>query len=72
MEATPNIETSSEPQAPHWLSRGAFQVLILLFFLTQASLGFAVYRANYWLVVPLVLVSAFTRRRTGCCARAGG
>src|SRR6185503_16453590 len=30
---------------------------VILLFLTQASLGFAVYRANYWLAVPLVLIS---------------
>ena len=29
-----------------------------LLFLTQASLGFAVYRANYWLAAPLVLISS--------------
>ena len=58
MNATPTIETSIEPHAPHWLSRAAFPVLVALFFLTQASLGFAVYRANYWLAVPLVLVSS--------------
>ena len=57
MNATPTIETSIEPHAPHWISRSAFQVLVALFFLTQASLGFAVYRANYWLAVPLVLIS---------------
>jgi hypothetical protein len=49
MNATPTIETSIEPHA-HWLSRPP--VLTALFFLTQASLGFAVYRANYWLAVP--------------------
>jgi hypothetical protein len=58
MNATPTIETSIEPHAPHWLSRAAFPVLVVLFFLTQASLGFAVYRANYWLAAPLVLISS--------------
>src|SRR5215467_13301926 len=58
MNATPAIETSIEPFALHWLSRAAFQVLIVLFFLTQVSLGFAVYRANYWLATLLVLVSS--------------
>jgi len=57
MKATTTIETSIEPHAPHWISRSAFQVIVVLFFLTQASLGFAVYRANYWLAVPLVLIS---------------
>ena len=54
MNATPTRETSIEPHAPHWISRSAFQVLVVLLFLTQALLGFAVYRANYWLAVPLL------------------
>jgi len=58
MNATPTIETSIEPHAPHWISRGAFQVLVVLFFLTQVAMGFIVYRANYWLAVPLVLISS--------------
>jgi fatty acid desaturase len=58
MNATPTLETAIETHAPHWLSRAAFPVLSALFFLTQASLGFAVYWANYWLAVPLVLISS--------------
>jgi fatty acid desaturase len=58
MNATPTIEPSIEPHTPPWLSRAAFPVLVALFFLAQASLGFAVYRANYWLAVPLVLISS--------------
>jgi len=33
-------------------------VLVALFFLTQVALSFAVYHANYWLAVPLVLISS--------------
>ena len=55
---TPTTETPIEPHEPHWISRAAFPVLAALFFLTQASLGFAVYRANYWLAVPLVLIAS--------------
>jgi fatty acid desaturase len=58
MNAMPNIETSGESTAPHWLSRAAFPVLVMLFVLTQVSLAFAVYRANYWLAAPLVLISS--------------
>jgi fatty acid desaturase len=58
MNAAPTIETSIEPHEPHWISRAAFQALVVLFFLTQVSLGFAVYHANYWLAVPLVLISS--------------
>ena len=58
MNGTPTIETSVEPHTPHWLSRGAFHVLVVLFFVTQVSMGFAVYHANYWLAAPLVLISS--------------
>jgi len=58
MNAKPTIETSIEAHAPHWVSRGAFPMLVALFFLTQASLGFAVHRANYWLAAALVLISS--------------
>ena len=58
MNAAPAIETSIEQHEPHWLSRAAFPVLAALFFLTQASLGYAVYRANYWFAALLVLVTA--------------
>ena len=47
-----------EPHEPHWISRAAFPVLTALFLISQVSLGFAVYRGNYWLAVPLVLVSS--------------
>jgi fatty acid desaturase len=58
MNATPAIETTVEPHTPHWLGRSAFPMLVLLFFLTQVSMGFAVYWANYWFAAPLVLVSS--------------
>ncbi len=51
-------ETAIEPHEPHWISRAAFPVLTVLFFISQVSLGFAVYRDNYWLAAPLVLVSS--------------
>ena len=47
-----------EPHEPHWLSRAAFQLLIVIFFVTQAALAFAVYRGFYWLAVPLALISS--------------
>src|SRR5215510_6268598 len=58
MIAKPTIESSIGLHEPHWVSRAAFPMLVVLFFLTQASLGFAVYRANYWLAAPLVLISS--------------
>ena len=58
MNASPVLESSTAPHAPPWLSRAAFPLLVVLFFFTQALMGFAVYRANYWLAAPLVLVSS--------------
>src|SRR5262249_30553832 len=58
MNATPTTAIAIEPPAPHWLSRAAFPVLAALFLLTQVSLGIAVYHANYWLAVPLILISS--------------
>jgi fatty acid desaturase len=56
MNAAPIIPI--EFYAPPWLRRAVFPVLVLLFLITQVSLGFTVYHANYWLAVPLVLVSS--------------
>ena len=50
--------TTIETHEPHWLSRAAFVVLSASFVVTQTALGFAVYQANYWLAVPLVLISS--------------
>jgi fatty acid desaturase len=58
MNARSTTETSIEPHEPHWISRAAFPVLVVLFFITQASLGLAVYRGNYWVAAPLVLISS--------------
>ena len=58
MNPTPATESTIEPHEPHWFSRAAFPVLNVLFFITQVSLGFAVYHGNYWLAVPLALVSS--------------
>src|SRR5262249_1251812 len=57
MNSPPTAESAIEPHEPHWLTRGAFQILVILLAVSQVSLGFAVYRGNYWLAVPLVLVS---------------
>jgi fatty acid desaturase len=58
MNAAPTINTSVEPHTPHWITRAAFPMLVGLFFLSQASLAFAVYRGNYWLASLLVLVTS--------------
>jgi len=58
MNATPTTETMIEAHEPHWVSKAAFPVLTVIFYVTQAALGFAVYRGFYWLAVPLVLISS--------------
>jgi len=57
-DVMPPAEDLAEPHEPHWLSRSAFPVLNVLFFLTQAALAFAVYHRNYWFAVPLVFISS--------------
>lgn len=58
MNATlPAPEPPTMPQ-PHWVSRAAFQLLVILLALTQAALGFAVHAGVIWLAVPLVLVAS--------------
>jgi fatty acid desaturase len=58
MSAKQSTEVMIEPNEPHWVSRTAFTSVTLMFFITQAALGFALYRSVYWLAVPLVLVSS--------------
>ena len=56
MSATPEI--SADPVEPHWISRAAFPVLNGLFYLSQIVLGVAVYHDNYWVAVPMALVTS--------------
>jgi fatty acid desaturase len=56
MNIMTNAEDLSEMDQPHWLSRGAFHVLVAVFFVTEIALGWALYRGSYWLAVPLVLL----------------
>ena len=58
MKPTSTAETVIESHEVHWSSRIAFPILAALLFVTQASIGFGVYRNNYWLAVPLVLISS--------------
>jgi fatty acid desaturase len=58
MSAKQTTEAIVEPHEPHWVSKAAFPVLTVIFYVTQAAQGFAVYHGFYWLVVPLVLVSS--------------
>ncbi len=51
-------DAPAEVQGPHWISRGAFQLVSGTFYCSQIALGFAVYYGNYWLMVPLALLSS--------------
>lgn len=56
MNSMPTPETSI---GPHWVSRSAFQIVILLFLFTEIALAVALNRgASLWLVVPLVLIAS--------------
>ena len=49
--------TSVTPDEPHWVSRSAFQIVIILFVICEIAM-IAVLKsgASLWLAVPLVLV----------------
>ena len=49
-------EDFSKMHEPHWVLRGAFQLLVLGLVFTEVMLAMAVYRGWIWLAVPLVLV----------------
>ena len=49
-------EVSPEPHEPHWISRGAFFVVVWATVAAEALLCWAVYRQCYWLAALLVLV----------------
>src|SRR3979411_1470745 len=54
MNAGFNDEEFSE--MPHWVLRGAFQLLVLGLVFTELMLAVTVQRGLIWLAVPLVLV----------------
>lgn len=58
MTSTALADSTIENHEPHWVSRAAFLVISAFFIVTQTALGFAVHYENYWLAVPLVLVSS--------------
>ena len=50
-------ENSIEP--PHWMSRSAFQVVLVFFFITEIALAAVLHSASsVWLAVPLVLLTS--------------
>lgn len=60
MNATvPVAEEFSEPaEEVHWFVREAFQMLVIGLVLTEAALGYAVYRGWIWLAILLALVAS--------------
>ena len=52
-------EDSIEPHQPHWVSRSAFQVVIVLFLFTEIALAAVLHSgSSVWLAVPLALVAS--------------
>src|SRR6185436_1645740 len=56
MNAAAPDEDFSEMHEPHWVLRGAFQLLVFGLVLVEVMLALAVQRDLIWLAVPLVLV----------------
>ena len=51
-------EDFSEMHEPHWVLRGAFQLLVFGLVFTEVMLALTVHRGLIWLAVPLVLVAS--------------
>ena len=58
MNPTPLPKNVLEPPPPHWISRAAFPMLVLVFFLVEAALSTAVYVGVICMAVPLALVAS--------------
>jgi fatty acid desaturase len=56
MNAASTDEDFSETHEPHWVLRGAFQLLVLGLAFAELMLAVTLYRELIWLAVPLVLV----------------
>lgn len=51
--------TCYEPHEPHWLSRSAFQIVVILFFITEIALAAVLQRGEpLWLAIPLILLAS--------------
>ena len=51
-------EDFSQMHEPHWVLRGAFQLLVFGLAFTEVMLAITVHRGLIWLAVPLVLVAS--------------
>ncbi len=56
MNAASAVEDFSEIHEPHWVLRGAFQLLVFGLVLAETVLAVTVYHGLIWLAVPVVLV----------------
>lgn len=57
MNTMQTTEQSIELHEPHWVSRSAFQIVVILIFCGEIALALALKNGvSFWLVVPLVLV----------------
>ena len=56
MNAASTNEDFSEMHEPHWVLRGAFQLLVFGLVFTELMLAVTVQRGLIWLAVPLVLI----------------
>ena len=59
MNTTQTAEPATELHEPHWVSRSAFQIVILLFLCTEIALAMVLQSgASLWFAVPLVLLAS--------------
>lgn len=59
MSTMQTSESSIEPHEPHWISRSAFQIVIIFFFITEIALWFVLRSGvTLWLAVPFVLLAS--------------
>ena len=59
MSPMQTIETFIEAHEPHWLSRSAFQIVIILFLITEIALAVLLQRGEpLWVALPFVLLTS--------------
>src|ERR1700758_3641157 len=56
MSTTPSTEVLSQQEQPPWVSRAAFPLLAIIYFVTEAALFASVYLGSFWVSVLLMLI----------------
>ena len=51
------VNTSADDEEPHWISRGAFQIVVLVLVGVEVLLAIALRHDWIWLIVPLVMMA---------------